>query len=64
MTAVANEDRQKEATLNVIRLAMELSIAWEAASEAGVPMVIDVDEIPLGETGRTVKQVLARLIVP
>ncbi|MET3594663.1 hypothetical protein ABID26_004071 [Mesorhizobium shonense] len=64
MTATTNDDLQKEAALKVIRLAMELSIAWEAASEAGVPMVIEVDEIPLGKAGRTVKQVLARLLVP
>ncbi|TIL23665.1 MAG: hypothetical protein E5Y88_22325 [Mesorhizobium sp.] len=53
--------QQKEAALKVVRLAMELSTALEAARELGLPMVIEVDDIPFGE--RILTQVLARMLI-
>ncbi|WP_095201653.1 hypothetical protein [Mesorhizobium carmichaelinearum] len=56
-------DEQGKAAQRVVKLAMELSIAWDAAIDLGVPMVIQVDEIPVGSSGQTIRQVLARLLV-
>ncbi|RUU95487.1 hypothetical protein EOB36_32395 [Mesorhizobium sp. M6A.T.Cr.TU.017.01.1.1] len=61
---LSDEDRdaqQKEAALKVVRLAMELTTALQAAHDAGVPMVIEQDEFSV--SGRPIRQVLARLLI-
>ena len=56
-----DEVQQKEAALEVVRLARQLTDALGAARELGVPMVIQVDDIPLGK--RLLTQVIARMLI-
>lgn len=56
-----DEAQQTEAALKVLRLARELTGALQAARELGLPMVIQVDDIPMGK--RLLTQVLARMLI-
>ncbi|WP_155923933.1 hypothetical protein [Mesorhizobium sp. L103C119B0] len=56
-----SEAQQVEAALKVHRLALELTVALRAARDLGVPLVIQVDDIPMGK--RLLTQVLARMLV-